>query len=69
MDSFVDIPEEELWVNYKKTKDKKIRDYLIQKYSPLVHYVVRKINLGKTGTLEADDLIGFGSFGFGCFRF
>ena len=63
MDSFVDIPEEELWVNYKKTKDKKIRDYLIQKYSPLVHYVVRKINLGKTGTLEADDLIGFGSFG------
>ena len=63
MDSFVDIPEEELWINYKKTKDIKIRDYLIQKYSPLVHYVVRKINLGKTGTLEADDLIGFGSFG------
>lgn len=63
MDSFVDIPEEELWINYKKTKNIKIRDYLIQKYSPLVHYVVRKINLGKTGTLEADDLIGFGSFG------
>ncbi len=63
MDSFVDIPEEELWINYKKTRNIKIRDYLIQKYSPLVHYVVRKINLGKTGTLEADDLIGFGSFG------
>lgn len=62
-DSYADIPEDELWVKYKKEKEIKIRDYLIRKYSPLVKYVAGKVAVGKPGSVEYDDLVGFGAFG------
>ncbi|HBD94583.1 MAG TPA: RNA polymerase sigma factor WhiG [Spirochaetia bacterium] len=62
-DNYADVTEEELWIQYKKNKDGKIRDYLIRKYAPLVKYVAGKVAIGKPGNIEYDDLVGFGVFG------
>jgi len=63
-DNFFDNKsEEELWVLYKKTKEPKIRDFLIKQYAPLVKYVAGKVAMGKPGNIEYDDLVGFGVFG------
>jgi len=57
------ISEEELWIQYKKMKDSKIREHFIIKYAPLVKYVAGKVAIGKPGNVEYDDLVGFGTFG------
>jgi len=55
--------EDDIWILYKKTKDIKLRDFLIEKYAPLVKYVAGKVAMGKPGNIEYDDLVGFGVFG------
>lgn len=62
-DRYDSVSEEELWIDYKKTKNMAIRDYLIRKYAPLVKYVAGKVAMGKPGNVEYDDLVGFGVFG------
>ncbi len=57
------ISEEELWIQYKKTKDPKIREHFIKQYAPLVKYVAGKVAMGKPVNVEYDDLVGFGVFG------
>ncbi|MEM5948641.1 RNA polymerase sigma factor WhiG [Spirochaetia bacterium 38H-sp] len=56
-------PEEELWRDYKKTKNPDIREFLIKQYAPLVKYVAGKVAVGLPSSVEFDDLIGFGTFG------
>jgi len=58
-----DMNEDDIWILYKKTKDIKLRDFLIEKYAPLVKYVAGKVAMGKPGNIEYDDLVGFGVFG------
>lgn len=58
-----EIPEEDLWVEYKKNKDQRVRDYFIEKYAPLVKYVAGKVAIGKPTNIDYDDLVGFGVFG------
>ncbi len=55
-------PEEEdrRWREYKKTKDIKIRNFFIEKYSPLVKYVVANMNITVNDQSDYDDLIGWG---------
>jgi len=55
--------EEDLWRQYRKSRDQKIRDYFIRQYAPLVKYVAGKIAMGMPQNVEFDDLVGFGVFG------
>lgn len=57
------IEEEILWKDYKKSSNEEIREYLIEKYSPLVKYVAGKISTGMPQSVEFDDLISYGVFG------
>jgi RNA polymerase sigma factor for flagellar operon FliA len=55
--------EEELWQQYRKTRDPKIREAFIKQYAPLVKYVAGKVAMGMPHNVEFDDLVGFGVFG------
>lgn len=55
--------EEELWVDFRKTRSPQLRDMFIRQYMPLVKYVAGKIAVGMPGSVEFDDLVGFGQFG------
>lgn len=55
--------EAELWELYRSNRDPKIRERLIEQYSPLVKYVAGKVAIGMPQNVEFDDLVGFGVFG------
>ncbi|MFI3257061.1 MAG: RNA polymerase sigma factor WhiG [Spirochaetales bacterium] len=55
--------EEELWVEFRKTKATQLRDAFIRQYMPLVKYVAGKIAVNMPNSVEFDDLVGFGQFG------
>jgi RNA polymerase sigma factor for flagellar operon FliA len=55
--------EEELWQQYRRHKDPKIREAFIKQYAPLVKYVAGKVAVGMPSNVEFDDLVGFGVFG------
>jgi len=55
--------EDELWIQYRKTRDPKIRENFIKQYAPLVKYVAGKVAVGMPHNVEFDDLVGFGVFG------
>ena len=55
--------EEKLWLEYKKTRNPKLRDDFIKQYSPLVKYVAGKVAVGMPNNVEFDDLVGYGVFG------
>ena len=55
--------EDELWAEYRKTQSPALRDKFIRQYMPLVKYVAGKIAVGMPGSVEFDDLVGFGQFG------
>ncbi len=60
---FDEKSEEELWLEFKKTRSTALRDAFIRKYMPLVKYVAGKVATGMPGSVEFDDLVGFGQFG------
>ena len=63
-DSVNDEKEEDnLWVEYRKSKSPALRDKFIRQYMPLVKYVAGKISVGMPNSVEFDDLVGFGQFG------
>src|SRR5215469_3589966 len=55
--------EEELWQQYRKTRDPAIREFFIKQYAPLVKYVAGKVAVGMPHNVEFDDLVQFGVFG------
>jgi RNA polymerase sigma factor FliA len=55
--------EEELWRQYRKTKDEGIRNRLIKQYLPLVKYVAGKLAVGMPQNVEFDDLVSYGVIG------
>ncbi|MDR1566048.1 MAG: RNA polymerase sigma factor WhiG [Treponema sp.] len=55
--------EDELWQQYRRTRDLKIRETFIKQYAPLVKYVAGKVAVGMPSNVEFDDLVGFGVFG------
>ncbi len=62
-DKYSDLNEDDLWLNYKESKNPEIREHFIRQYAPLVKYVAGKVSMGKPGSIEFDDLVGFGVFG------
>ena len=55
--------EEQLWTSYRNGKDQAIRDYFVRQYAPLVKYVAGKVAVRMPGSVEFDDLVGYGVFG------
>ncbi len=55
--------EEELWIEFRKTKSTQLRDAFIRQYMPLVKYVAGKVAVNMPNSVEFDDLVGFGQFG------
>ncbi|MCQ2611482.1 MAG: RNA polymerase sigma factor WhiG [Treponema sp.] len=55
--------EDELWLEYKKTKSPQLRDKFVRQYMPLVKYVAGKLAAGMPASVEFDDLVGFGQLG------
>jgi RNA polymerase sigma factor FliA len=55
--------EDELWIEFRKTKSPALRDKFIRQYMPLVKYVAGKVSVGLPGSIDFDDLVGFGQFG------
>ena len=60
---FDEKTEDELWLEFKKTRSPEIRDAFFRKYMTLVKYVAGKVAAGMPGNIEFDDLVGFGQFG------
>ncbi len=55
--------EEELWIEFRKSKSTQLRDAFIRQYMPLVKYVAGKVAVNMPNSVEFDDLVGFGQFG------
>jgi RNA polymerase sigma factor for flagellar operon FliA len=55
--------EDELWLEYRQSRDSKIRETFIKQYAPLVKYVAGKVAIGMPHNVEFDDLVGYGVFG------
>ncbi|MDR3342477.1 MAG: RNA polymerase sigma factor WhiG [Treponema sp.] len=55
--------EDELWLEYRQSRNSKIRETFIKQYAPLVKYVAGKVAVGMPHNVEFDDLVGFGVFG------
>lgn len=60
---FDEKSEDDLWAEYRKTKLPALRDKFIRQYMPLVKYVAGKVSVGMPGSVDFDDLVGFGQFG------
>lgn len=55
--------EDELWKEYKRTKNLKIREELILKYASTVKYIAGKIAINTPPQVEFDDLVSYGILG------
>jgi len=55
--------EHKIWIEYKKTNDKKLREILIVQYLPLVKFVAGKISVMLPPGVNYDDIIQEGSIG------
>ena len=60
---YEETDEQVLWVEYKKSREPKLREYFIKKYAPLVKYVAGKVAVGMPHNVEFDDLVSYGTFG------
>src|SRR6059036_888167 len=52
-----------LWLEYRRTKDRSIRDRLIVTYSPLVKYVAGRLGSGLPAHVDEGDLVSYGLLG------
>jgi RNA polymerase sigma factor for flagellar operon FliA len=59
----VDPGTQSLWLEYRRTRDKVIRDRLILTYAPLVKYVAGRLGSGLPAHVDEGDLISYGLLG------
>lgn len=57
------LDEKQLWIEYKKSGNLKIREQLIVQYIPLVKYVVGRMITNLPKNVEYDDLVEYGIIG------
>jgi RNA polymerase sigma factor for flagellar operon FliA len=59
------VPEDtqSLWREFKRTKDKAIRDRLILTYAPLVKFVAGRLGSGLPTHVDENDLVSYGLLG------
>ena len=53
----------QLWREYRRSKDQKVRDRLILTYAPLVKYVAGRLGSGLPAHVDDDDLVSYGLLG------
>ena len=53
----------QIWVDYKRTADPRLRDRLILTYAPLVKYVAGRLGTGLPAHVEEGDLVSYGLLG------
>ncbi|MCC7389928.1 MAG: FliA/WhiG family RNA polymerase sigma factor [Phycisphaerales bacterium] len=58
-----DIPIEQVWASYQETADGTIRNYLMEKYLPLVRYNAERIYSRLPDEVDIEDLMSAGLFG------
>ena len=51
------------WMRFVEARDPKLREQLIMHYVHLVRFVVGRLGIPSTSTLDADDLLSFGVIG------
>jgi RNA polymerase sigma factor FliA len=54
---------DQLWSDYKRTGERRLRDQLIVRYSPLVKFVAGRVSAGLPHSIEQADLVSYGMFG------
>ena len=54
---------QQLWLDYRRTGDQKIRDRLILTYAPLVKYVAGRLGSGLPAHVDEGDLVSYGLLG------
>src|SRR6266576_2315962 len=54
---------QELWLEFRRTGDQKIRDRLILTYAPLVKYVAGRLGSGLPAHVDEGDLVSYGLLG------
>jgi RNA polymerase sigma factor for flagellar operon FliA len=52
-----------LWLEYRRTQDKALRDRLILTYAPLVKYVAGRLGSGLPAHVDEGDLVSYGLLG------
>jgi RNA polymerase sigma factor FliA len=52
-----------LWLEYRRSQDKGIRDRLILTYAPLVKYVAGRVGSGLPAHVDEEDLVSYGLLG------
>lgn len=57
------MPIKEVWQEYRRTGDKAIRNYLMEKYLPLVRYNAERIATRLPDEVDIQDLMSAGLFG------
>jgi RNA polymerase sigma factor for flagellar operon FliA len=60
----VTVPEvRPLWISFKETGDRAVREALILHYAPLVNMVASRVGAGLPASVEQSDLVSYGMFG------
>jgi RNA polymerase sigma factor FliA len=54
---------QQLWLDYTRSKDKRLRDRLILTYAPLVKYVAGRVGSGLPAHVDEEDLVSYGLLG------
>ncbi len=54
---------QQLWLDFRRTGDQKIRDRLILTYAPLVKYVAGRLGSGLPAHVDEGDLVSYGLLG------
>ena len=54
---------ERVWQDYRRTRDKALRDRLILNYAPLVKYVAGRLGGGLPAHVDEGDLVSYGLLG------
>ena len=52
-----------LWHEYRRSRDRRVRDRLILTYAPLVKYVAGRLGSGLPAHVDDDDLVSYGLLG------
>ncbi|MDK2877500.1 MAG: polymerase sigma factor FliA [Thermoanaerobacteraceae bacterium] len=52
-----------LWADYNDTKDKKIKEQLVESYIPLIKHIVNRMAISLPSYIDSEDLISYGIFG------
>ncbi len=58
-----DDEDQKMWLQYKHTRDQRIKDTLIMKYASFVKYVAGRIAINLPANVEFDDLVSYGILG------